>query len=486
MVRRKDAAYHEKTDITEFIGNPLIAALPESLPQDDLIKALLKFPPYEDAERKASSQSRLEMLSRIGMVHIPYSHDMFIARNLSRCINWGYVSRNPLPFRTTAEVLAKYKGTVSAELENYLTATSFPTYGFSVLGISGVGKSSSVMNALMRYPQVIDHTQYQGIPFHCSQIVWLKVDCPGDGTPKGLCSAIIQQMDAVLGTNYRSEVTSRISKDMLTTKVSQSLRTHHLGVLVIDDIQNLKDAKKDASSDMMSFLIYLMETLAIPVVMVGTPKVLPLFQQEFQLAKRATGDGTVRMNLLQKDSQEWERFISIIWEYQFTKTNVPLTSDMKKVFYDESVGNPFLCAILYKLVQDDAITSAAETFTTEDVKKVAKEKLCITSSMRANMLNGQDEELRKYESLWGAASLPPEDYGQFIKSENQKPPKEQDNIDNISQAIIKRFGVNRVDMPLAIRLAREAVAAKGTDSPEETLGFAINLCEKVLAEKDDK
>ena len=480
MAKRKAAEYHEKTDITEFIGNPLIAALPESLPQEALIKELFKRPPYEEEERNSFPQSRLEMLSRIGMLHIPYTHDMFIARNLSRCINWGYVSRNPMPFETTAQVLATYKGEVSPELENYLTATLFPTYGFSVLGISGVGKSSSVMNALMRYPQVIDHTQYQGIPFTCSQIVWLKVDCPGDGTPKGLCTAIIQQMDAVLGTNYRSEVTSRISKDMLTTKVSQSLRTHHLGVLVIDDIQNLCDAKKDASSDMMSFLIYLMETLAIPVVMVGTPKVLSLFQQEFQLAKRATGDGTVRMDLLRRDTKEWERFIKIIWSYQFTASRVPLSPELEKVFYEESVGNPFLCAILYKLVQDDAITSREETFTVQDVKKVAREKLCITSGMRANMLSGQDEELRKYEYLWGVASMPAENYEEALRPKVTKPSKEQENLEWISQELVKRLGI---DVSLATKLAKEAVAAKGGVDREEALGFAIILCEKSLAQK---
>ena len=483
MIKRKAAIYRERTDITEFIGNPLIAVLPESLPEERLIKKLFKHPPYLEEERRACPQSRLELLGRIGMLHIPYTQDMFIARNLSRCINWGYVSRNPMPFETTAQVMAAYRGGMSEDLEDYLTETVFPTFGFSVLGISGVGKSSSVMNALMRYPQVIDHTEYQGVPFHCSQIVWLKVDCPGDGTPKGLCTAIIQQIDAALGTNYRSEVTSKISKDMLTTKVSQTLRTHHLGVLVIDDIQNLCDAKKDASSDMMSFLIYLMETLAIPVVMVGTPKVLPLFQQEFQIAKRATGDGTVRMDLFEEDTKEWERFINVIWTYQFTAHGVPLTPELNKVFYEESVGNPFLCALLYKLVQDDAITSGEESFTVRDVKKVAKDKLCITSSMRENMLNGKDEELRRYEYLWGATSMPSGHYGGASGQRGgTRAQKEQENITWISQELMKRFG-DSLTMALATRLAKEAIAAKGGKDPEEALGFAIVLCEMTLPQK---
>ncbi len=481
-VVRKAAEYREKEDITEFLGNPLIAALPASVSQGELLKLLLKIPPYRKEDRRADTPIRLDLLSRIGTVHIPYAHDVFIARSLSRCINWGYVARNPIPFDVTSRVVARYRGEVPGELENYLKGAVFPVYGFSVLGISGVGKSCSVLNALRFYPQVIDHVEYNGVPFHCAQLVWLKVDCPSDGSPKGLCTAILQQIDAVLGTHYRNGVTSRISRDVLTTKVSQCLCSHHLGVLVIDDIQNLCGNKKDATLDMLSFLVYLMETLAIPVVMVGTPKVLPLFQQEFQLAKRATGDGTVRMNLLARDSREWERFITGIWNNQFTGCEVKLTAEMANVFYSESVGNPFLCSLIYKLVQDDAITSGAESFGVQDVVSVARDKLCITNTMRANMLKGTDEEMKRYEYLWAAASAP---FPDNLETDPQvgrtpKTSKEEQLISAVSVELARRFGMG---ISQATRLAQEAVAAKGLADQSEVLGFAIALYEAAFPDK---
>ena len=169
--QRMLAEYKEKTAITEYIGNPLIAALPDSEKQDKVLEALTKMPPLWVKDREAQPQERLECLSRIHAVHIPYVHDLFIARSISRCISWGYISRNPMPFSTTAEVLKKYRECVTPAMENYLTGAVFPVYGFSVLGISGVGKSCSVLNALMRYPKVIDHTEYNGVPFHCAQLV---------------------------------------------------------------------------------------------------------------------------------------------------------------------------------------------------------------------------------------------------------------------------------------------------------------------------
>ena len=472
------AKYREKTVITEFLGNPLIAALPDGISQTEMLRKLMKMPPFSADDRSAERSTRLDLLSRISTIHIPYAQDLFISRSLSRCISWGYVSRNPMPFDVTSGVMEANHIAVTPDLGNYLQETVFPVHGFSVLGISGVGKTCSVLNALSFYPQVIKHTEYNGVPFHCSQLVWLRVDCPGDGSPKGLCIAILRQLDAVLGTNYGSEVTDRISKDALTSRVSQCLCSHHLGVLVIDDIQNLTAAKKDTTSDMLSFLIYLMETLAIPVVMVGTPKVLPLFQQEFQLAKRATGDGTVRMNLLPENSKEWNRFIRGIWRYQFLSAEVALTPEMNTAFYRESVGNPFLCALLYKLVQDDAITSGDETFTVDDVRKVAGEKLCITTRMRTNMLSGNDEELRSYELMWQAAQILPEIDDSMLTADVPKSNESDELASLIGSELIKRFNVN---IAMAARITKEAIIAKGCQNQAETLGYAVTLCQIVIS-----
>ena len=137
-VSREKADYHEKTSIAEFVGNPLIAALPESVPQSEMLKKLMILPPHDKNDCFKDAYDRLQMLSRICTVHIPFSQDLFIARSLSRCINWGYVSRNPVPFSVTANALSAYQIDVTRELENYLTHTVFPISGLSVLGISVV------------------------------------------------------------------------------------------------------------------------------------------------------------------------------------------------------------------------------------------------------------------------------------------------------------------------------------------------------------
>ena len=81
-VNKIKASYNEKDNITEFIGNPLIAALPPFASQNDTLSNLLKIPPHYDAERESTPYDRLQMLGRICTAHVPYAHDLFISRSL--------------------------------------------------------------------------------------------------------------------------------------------------------------------------------------------------------------------------------------------------------------------------------------------------------------------------------------------------------------------------------------------------------------------
>ena len=173
-----------------------------------------------------------------------------------------------------------------------------------MIGLSGVGKSTSVVNVLKMYPQVIRHTSYGGEPFVATQVVWLKVDTPCDGSPKGLCAAIIRELDAVAGTQYSAEfVSSRISKDALLLKVSQLAGSFHLGVMVLDEVQNLCSAKKEISRELLNFLVTLANTIRVPIVMIGSPMMSRIFQSSFQQAKRVTGQGEVHMELMKKEDK---------------------------------------------------------------------------------------------------------------------------------------------------------------------------------------
>ena len=207
----------------------------------------------------------------------------------------------------------------------------------------------------------------------------------------------------VLDGNYAENIIkNRMSKDVLLVKVSKLLHNLHLGILVIDDIQNIVSTKSSISNELLSFMVALTNNLKIPVVIIGTPKIIKMLQTEFQIAKRATGEGEVRMRLMEEKSLEWDVFLQILWRYQFTENEVILTKSIRKAFFQESVGNPFLAAILYKIVQDDVIINQTESFNIDDIHDVAKRKLGLTAKKRQDMLEGTDVELNSYKYLWSA------------------------------------------------------------------------------------
>lgn len=457
-------AEYNVADNPEFAGNPFIEALPVEIQPADYPKSLSVFPPYSEEDRKRPPAKRLQLLQRISQLHIPTKEDALIMLSLRRCLNWGYVSRNPIGIDDVKRVLTERGFEVNEKLLQYFRRFNAPIYGFPVLGISGVGKTTSVDNILSLYPQIIEHHEYMGKKLETKQLVWLKVECPGDGTPKGLCHSILNGIDMALDEDYTERIVkNRMSKDVLLIKVSKLLHSLHLGELFIDDIQNLVSAKSDVSAELLSFMVALTNNLRIPVVMIGTPKIIKMLQTEFQMAKRATGEGEVRMSLMKDKSREWDIFLKVLWRYQFTAKPVKLTPSIKKAFFAESVGNPFIAAVLYKIVQDDAIINQTESFKAADIHTVAERKLGLTAKKRRDMLEGIDVELNSYKYLWSA--LTPPSSSTTKDDESVSAAKRKDGKDDL-QRKFEQCLMQKCDIEVkeARRLIRKAMAAY----PDET------------------
>ena len=472
---KENALYHDQL-LVEFVGNPLIEALPPMEDPENYPKHLMVLPEYSRKEREEDPARRLVRLQRLAHIHIPTKEDSMLMLGVSRCLRWSYVGRNPVPFAEVKRILQKEGIRVTKSLERYLTSAKAPMYGFPVLGVSGVGKTTSVENVLSLFPQVIVHKDFRGIEFDREQLVWLKVDCPPDGTPKGLCSAILKGIDMAMDTDYTEQILrNRMSKDILLIKVSKLIQSLCLGVLVIDDIQNLCGAKETVSDELLNFMVSMANSLRIPVIMVGSPKILGLLQREFQQAKRASGEGEVRMNLMTHDSNEWKRFIKTIWNYQYTANEVPLTTKMEDVFFAESVGNPFVASMLYKLVQDDAIISRKEKFGITDVRRVSKEKMGMTAKKRKDMLAGVDVELNLYRHLWEAADSMGKMPNQERSGEGKKDTSGDDYNSRVAELSTRLEGAG-LAVNEARSYARQAIAAYPSGQSIDVLfGYAMAL-----------
>ncbi len=80
-------------------------------------------------------------------------------------------------------------------------------------------------------------------------------------------------------------------------RMAQLAMNHSLGLLVIDEIQHLSLAKSGGSEKMLNFFVNLVNTIGVPVVLIGTMKALSVLQSEFRQARRGSGQGDMNCSL---------------------------------------------------------------------------------------------------------------------------------------------------------------------------------------------
>lgn len=242
----------------------------------------------------------------------------------------------------------------------------------AIIGISGVGKTTAVTRLLTMYPQVIIHKEYKGKPLSRTQLVWLKVECPHDGSIKGFCQTCFNAIDRVMGTNYYKKYGNyRYSSANMMVDLSTIFAIHGLGILVIDEIQFLVH-KRTRSEALINFLVSLINTTGIPTILIGTPRASCLFNTDFKFARRTPGPPWDR---LRENDGNWEFFIETMWKYQWVKNFTPLSTEIKEVLYELSQGITGVVVYLYVYAQIRAIVSGVERLTVGLLRDVAKKEL---------------------------------------------------------------------------------------------------------------
>ena len=325
-------AKYRNHKLPEYQDNPMIQALPTILPKKDFINQVSKPPDFSDEERELEAQYRFHCIERLSTYFDPLNRTVNLQQVICALLMQGYLARNPLKPQYALRSRQIYKAIDANDgknLEHYVNVPSSAS-AITLIGPSGIGKSTNLINILSLYPQVIVHPNLS-----VYQIVWLKVECPHAGSLKGLCIDIFLAVDRLLGTNYFRKFGSvkNNSEDTMLAQVAQITHTHHLGILVIDEIQNLATARRN-SADMLNFLVKMDNIIGVPVIRVGTNEALPILQGNFRNARRGTGEGTVYWDRMSMGN-EWDYFIEGMWYYQWTKTYTPCISEN-----NEEVKNP--------------------------------------------------------------------------------------------------------------------------------------------------
>ena len=191
----------------------------------DLIHALAVIPPYNDSDRDRSTGERLQLLSSLYEFYQPLSMTIDLYCEIYTAMQHCYGQYSP------QSEAAAFQNGYSLMHGNALAASIGGGNSFSVVGVSGLGKSTALQRVLSLYPQVIEHTEYHGQKFYCHQISYLVVQTPHDASIKALILDIYLQIDSLIGTTYQKDALSR----RLSIHIVNSKRQN---VVIVDSVNN--------------------------------------------------------------------------------------------------------------------------------------------------------------------------------------------------------------------------------------------------------
>ncbi|MBP4067452.1 AAA family ATPase [Aeromonas sp. MaB10011B] len=389
-------ARYQDQQLPEYEGNPLISALPLIPDLQAVVSQLQALPSFSPKEAFLDGRVRAHAIARLlhGFFQ-PLNHHLELESKISLMIRQGYIGRNPANGAWYSHLQNGYRRVEEEDLDAVVyQSVSSTASSLSLFGCSGCGKTRTLERILGMYPQALYHPEY-----NITQLTYLKVDCPIDGDLDELCLSFFNQVDRVLGTHYsRSHGRKKLGTKRLLASMCQVANLHSLGVLIIDEVQNLNEARSGGAEKMHNFFVSLVNTIGVPVIQVGTHRASKFFQRTFRAARRITGLGSIRWDRLPRDDH-WNRLLKRLWKYQWLRDASPLDEDLEATMYDLTQGVMDIVIKLFALAQIRAIVTGVESIKPLLLRKVFDDEFKPVHPMMAALRSGRTELIAKYDDL---------------------------------------------------------------------------------------
>ncbi len=397
--RVEHATYHDQV-LEDYANNPLEEALPPILLGNEPALLLGRYPAHKNEDRNLPPELRYHLTKRVRQFFYPLPMVLDLRERFDSMLRSGYEGRNPLDRGFWSNLDGKIEtfklNIATSQDQLYTRLLPLTALGFTIYGMSGVGKTKAIEAVLSLYPQLIIHSNFRGTAFNWLQVVWLKLECPHDGSTKGLCLNFLAALDNVLGTNYLKQFgrDGKASKNEMMPYIARLASIHTLGAIVIDEVQRISKVRSGGAGEMLNFFTELVNTIGVPIVLVGTYKALPILMGEFHQARRGSGQGDMHWRLMEEDDV-WNLFVEDLWDYQYTREKTDLTPQLCHTLYEVSQGITDIAVKAYMLAQRRAIKTAminggGEIIDENIILSVAKDSVTLSnhvlSAIRNDML----------------------------------------------------------------------------------------------------
>lgn len=372
--------------LESYRGNIFIEALPPPRMKDDICNEYFK-PLLTYDESKIPYMSRYEKLLNIKSIRnlrlpLPFCYDLETEFNAALVAS--YSCRELMEDQNTnLECHVGGKNMVQHSILAGNPAASSTGY-FSLLGISGSGKSSMIHMLLSRYPQVIVHEL--GPNHREIQVVYLVVNCTANSSFHALYCAMGHALDLALkNINGRCEreIEKQRSIGKKAAQVERFIEQYKIGAIILDEVQELSfDTTRENS---FNSLLTLVNNTKVALISVGTEEAYDKMYSSLRLCRRGGNNicahsycnfrnGKIDRNDF--NERYFRTLLSLVFKYQWFDKRVEVSDDIVDAFYDATRGIIDQIIYLYIWVSveylSDAYADKKPVVDGDFIRKVAK------------------------------------------------------------------------------------------------------------------
>ena len=340
----------------------IINVLPRMKSGDDLITALEILPEYNSEIRNKDTSVRLMALSNLYKVYIPSQMSLEIYSKLYLAL------LRSMQKKGTKLAVQQQNQNYRAIMQQEYSGIMGGSDSFTIIGISGIGKSSAISRAINL---ITENRVIEAENPYTHVIPCIIVQCPFDSSVKGLLLEVLRKVDEVLDSKYyQNALRARATTDMLIGSVSQ-VALNHIGMVVVDEIQNVANSKN--GKNLIGALTQLINNSGISICMVGTPESSRFFESAMQLARRSVG---LQYTTMSNDNY-FQEFCKFMFQYQYVKQKTEITDGILAWLYEHSAGISSVVVALLHDAQEIAILNGKEILNLESLNEAYQQRLSL-------------------------------------------------------------------------------------------------------------
>ena len=395
-------AVYTKQRIARFQNNVLIEALPPVATDDQLIQALTMRADFAPEQARWPVEERLLQVAGLVNLMVPFEHHIGLARSIETMLREGYVGRSPRSAEHIAIFRQNYASQKAGLAASCNPLTARPQLSSALIGVSGGGKSVALQRILSLIPPVIYHPELR-----FWQVPYLHIQTPDDGASvTGLIHNGFRKLDELIPDAHYLETYAlhgRPSVPALISRFMKVLNMHCVGILILDEIQNLANAPKN-KQELMTILVSISNAAQVPILFVGTNKARSILQLAFRQARRSVGYGATYWDRLASSGNirnpgDWEAFLGALWPNQWVRSPVPLSDMYSQVMYFYTQGVPDIAVKTFAACQWRAMLDGSETITPDLIKSVATRELAMVAPMITALRERDLKALELYDDV---------------------------------------------------------------------------------------